>query len=240
MLACVRSAAVFGIDAVPVTSRSTSSFGLPGLDDCRVAGRQRPREPRPHSQRHPEFRLRVPAASHHRQPRAGRRSEGGSSFDLPIALGVLAASGVIARRDVDDVLILGELSLDGGIQAARGVLPIAAAARRRSIRGLLLPARNSSEAAVVDGPATSIPSIAHRSGRGAERSAAGRAVAPSADRRRRTETVARRLLRRPRPGRGAARARDRGGRRAQRRCSSGPPGSGKTMMAKRAAGFCRR
>ena len=75
----------------------------------------------------------------------------GSSFDLPIALGVLAAAGVIRRRDVDDVLILGELSLDGGIQAARGVLPIAAAARRRGIRGLLLPRANGSEAAVVDG-----------------------------------------------------------------------------------------
>src|SRR5262249_22325352 len=89
----------------------------------------------------------------------------GSSFDLPIALGVLAASGVIARRDVDDVLILGatprgdvadvlilgERSLDGGIQAARGVLPVAAAARRRRFRGLLLPFANSREAAVVDG-----------------------------------------------------------------------------------------
>ena len=75
----------------------------------------------------------------------------GASFDLPIALGVLAASGVISRRDVDDVLILGELSLDGGIQAARGVLPIAAAARRRRFRGLLLPLPNSAEAAVVDG-----------------------------------------------------------------------------------------
>src|SRR6476620_4778472 len=67
----------------------------------------------------------------------------GSSFDLPIALGVLAAAGVIARRDVDDVLILGEFSLDGGIQAARGVLPIAAAARRLQFRGLLLPSANS-------------------------------------------------------------------------------------------------
>src|SRR5918996_6082584 len=75
----------------------------------------------------------------------------GTSFDLPIALGVLAASGVIARRDVDDVLILGELSLDGGIQPARGVLPIAAAARRYRYRGLLLPYVNSAEAAVVDG-----------------------------------------------------------------------------------------
>lgn len=75
----------------------------------------------------------------------------GSSFDLPIALGVLAASGLIARRDVDDVLVLGELSLDGAVHAARGVLPIAAAARRQRFSALLLPRPNRAEAAVVEG-----------------------------------------------------------------------------------------
>jgi magnesium chelatase family protein len=75
----------------------------------------------------------------------------GSSFDLPIALGVLAATGVVARRDIDDVLLVGELSLDGGIQPARGVLPVAAAARRERCAGLLLPFRNAAEAAVVEG-----------------------------------------------------------------------------------------
>ena len=63
----------------------------------------------------------------------------GSSFDLPIALGVLAAAGQVARRDIADVLLLGELSLDGGIQAARGVLPIAAAARRHGCRAHAAP-----------------------------------------------------------------------------------------------------
>ena len=75
----------------------------------------------------------------------------GSLFDLPIALGVLAASGLIKRRNVDDIMLLGELSLDGGIQGARGVLPIAAAARRQRFRSLLLPSRNRAEAAVVEG-----------------------------------------------------------------------------------------
>src|SRR5262249_56456438 len=77
--------------------------------------------------------------------------KGGSSFDLPIALGVLAATGCITRRNVDDVLLLGELSLDGGIQSARGILPVAAAARRDRFRGLLLPRANQTEAAVVTG-----------------------------------------------------------------------------------------
>src|SRR5690606_19399375 len=77
--------------------------------------------------------------------------KGGSSFDLPIALGVLAASGQLGRRDISDVLLMGELSLDGAIQAARGVLPVAAAARRHRYRGLLLPHPNWAEAAVVEG-----------------------------------------------------------------------------------------
>src|SRR6185295_4658803 len=75
----------------------------------------------------------------------------GSSFDLPIALGVLAATGLVARRDVDDVLLLGELSLDGGIHPTRGVLPVAAAARRERFAALLLPRPNHAEAAVVEG-----------------------------------------------------------------------------------------
>ena len=75
----------------------------------------------------------------------------GSSFDLPIALGLLAAAGRLARRDVDDTLVLGELSLDGGIQTARGVLPIAAAARRDGSARCCCRHPNRAEAAVVEG-----------------------------------------------------------------------------------------
>ena len=75
----------------------------------------------------------------------------GASFDLPIALGVLAAGGLLGRREVDDILLIGALSLDGGIQPTRGVLPVAAAARRGGYRGLLLPVDNQSEAAAVHG-----------------------------------------------------------------------------------------
>jgi magnesium chelatase family protein len=75
----------------------------------------------------------------------------GASFDLPIALGILAASGVVERRLIADFVLLGELSLDGSIHATRGVLPIAAAARRDGLRGILLPAANASEAAIVSG-----------------------------------------------------------------------------------------
>jgi magnesium chelatase family protein len=70
---------------------------------------------------------------------------------LPIALGILAAQGIVERRDIADIVILGELSLDGAIQPARGVLPIAAGARRDGIASVLLPRANASEAAIVSG-----------------------------------------------------------------------------------------
>jgi magnesium chelatase family protein len=75
----------------------------------------------------------------------------GSAFDLPIALGILAAQGIVERRAIPDVVVLGELSLDGGIQPARGVLPIAAAARREGLASVMLPRANAAEAAVVQG-----------------------------------------------------------------------------------------
>jgi magnesium chelatase family protein len=151
MLACVRTAAVFGIEASTVNVEVDVSFGLPGftmvgLPDPSVReSRDRVRSAiRNSGFEFPEHRITVNLA-----PADIRKA--GSSFDLPIALGVLAASGVVARRNVDDVLLLGELSLDGGIQSARGVLPIAAAARRQRFNGLLLPRLNRAEAAVVEG-----------------------------------------------------------------------------------------
>ena len=151
MLACVRTAAVYGIEACTVSVEVDVSFGLPGftmvgLPDASVReSRDRVRSAiRNSGFEFPEHRVTVNLA-----PADIRKA--GSSFDLPIALGVLAASGAVTRRNVDDVLLLGELSLDGGIQAARGVLPIAAAARRDRFAGLLLPRPNHAEAAVVQG-----------------------------------------------------------------------------------------
>jgi magnesium chelatase family protein len=151
VLACVRTAAVFGIDACLVQVEVDVSFGLPtfqmvGLPDASVReSRDRVRSAiRNSGFEFPPHRVTVNLA-----PADIRKA--GSSFDLPIALGVLAAGGQIARRDIAGILLLGELSLDGGIQPARGVLPIAAAARRHGCGALLLPHANSSEAAVVDG-----------------------------------------------------------------------------------------
>jgi magnesium chelatase family protein len=142
---------VFGIEASPVQVEVDVSFGLPGfqmvgLPDASVReSRDRVRSAiRNSGYAFPPHRVTVNLA-----PADIRKA--GSSFDLPIAIGVLAAAGTISRRDIADVLLLGELSLDGGIQSARGVLPVAAAARRHRCRGLLLPYPNTGEAAVVEG-----------------------------------------------------------------------------------------
>ncbi|HEY3381433.1 MAG TPA: YifB family Mg chelatase-like AAA ATPase [Vicinamibacterales bacterium] len=149
MLACLRTAAVFGVDAYPVHVEVDVTFGLPsftmvGLPDPSVReSRDRVRSAiRNSGFEFPPHRITVNLA-----PADVRKA--GSSFDLPIALGVLAASGVVERRRVDDIVLLGELSLDGGIQATRGVLPIAAAARREGLSAILLPSGNAQEAAIV-------------------------------------------------------------------------------------------
>ncbi len=75
----------------------------------------------------------------------------GSAYDLPIALGILAASGALPEARLDEYAALGELSLDGRVKPVRGALPIAAAVRRRGLRGILLPTGNTREAAVIEG-----------------------------------------------------------------------------------------
>lgn len=74
----------------------------------------------------------------------------GASYDLPLAIGILAASGQAAFRETDQYLIMGELSLDGSIRPIKGVLPIAIEARKKGYKGFVLPVGNAREAAVVD------------------------------------------------------------------------------------------
>lgn len=75
----------------------------------------------------------------------------GSSFDLPIALSILASDGFIPAGSLDGLAAVGELSLDGGLHGVRGVLPIAAAARKHGIPGLLVASENVREASSVSG-----------------------------------------------------------------------------------------
>lgn len=75
----------------------------------------------------------------------------GSAYDLPLAIGVLSASGQISATKLEDYMFMGELSLDGSLQRIKGALPIALAARRDGFKGLVLPDANAMEAAVVEG-----------------------------------------------------------------------------------------
>ena len=75
----------------------------------------------------------------------------GAGFDLPIAVGILAAMGEVNDRMLEQTMLVGELSLDGSLRPVRGVLPIAAKAREEGLRHLIVPAGNAAEAAVVEG-----------------------------------------------------------------------------------------
>jgi len=75
----------------------------------------------------------------------------GSGFDLPMAVGILTATGIVPKDSCADHLILGELSLDGLIRPIKGALPMAMAAKENRLRGVFLPVENAAEAAVVEG-----------------------------------------------------------------------------------------
>lgn len=75
----------------------------------------------------------------------------GSAYDLPLAAAILASSEQINADKLESYLLMGELSLDGGLQPIKGALPIAVKARDEGFKGLILPAQNAPEAAVVDG-----------------------------------------------------------------------------------------
>src|SRR5438445_2219767 len=152
MLARVRSGALRGIDALVVDVEVDVSSGLPhtttvGLPDgaVREASDRIRAALRNAGFEYPQRRVTVNLAP------AGVRKEG-PHYDLPIALGVLAAEAKPPLPDLASWCILGELGLDGRVHGVRGVLPIAAAAKRAALRGLIVPAVNASEAALANGP----------------------------------------------------------------------------------------
>ncbi len=74
----------------------------------------------------------------------------GSSYDLPIALGVLKSSGQITAPDMEKYVVMGELALDGNLRPIKGALPIAIEARKQGFKGFILPSENANEAAIVN------------------------------------------------------------------------------------------
>ena len=151
MLATVLSCALVGIDAHPVQVEVDLAAGLPqtatvGLPDHVVReSKDRVRSALRNSGFDiPPRRITVNLAPAH------LRKEG-AAYDLPIALGILAATGHETRRGLADVIVAGELALDGSVRSIRGALSIATAARALGCTRLLVPQVNAAEAAVVSG-----------------------------------------------------------------------------------------
>lgn len=149
MLVKTYGSAVFGINAATITIECDVTKGvrflLVGLADHAVK----------ESQQRIESSLRICGYHWPKQKivvnmaPADLRKEG-SAFDLPMAIGILAASEQIQTHKLDRYVMMGELSLDGSLQPARGALPIAINARKEGFEGLILPRDNAREAAVVD------------------------------------------------------------------------------------------
>ncbi|MDJ0554734.1 MAG: YifB family Mg chelatase-like AAA ATPase [Microcoleaceae cyanobacterium MO_207.B10] len=151
MLARVWSASIVGIEAIKVGVEVDVSGGLPkvvvvGLPDAAV---QESKERVKATLKNCGYAFPMRKILVNLTP-ADLRKEG-PSFDLPISMGILAASEQISADLLGDHLFLGELSLDGTLRPIAGILPIAAAAKKMGISGLVVPAANAKEAAVVKG-----------------------------------------------------------------------------------------
>ena len=150
MLVKTFASAVTGIDAVTVTIEVNVSRGvrffLVGLPDNAVKESQQRIESafRTLGFKWPGKQVVINMAP------ADIRKEG-SAYDLPLAVGILAADENIGFTELESFLMMGELSLDGSLQPVKGVLPIAIKAREEGFKGIILPAKNSREAAVVKG-----------------------------------------------------------------------------------------
>src|SRR5262245_57426729 len=152
MLARVRSATLFGVDAIPLFVECDISRGLPGIhtvglpdaavresaDRVRAAIRNAGFEV-------PPRRITISLAP------ADLRKQG-SALDLPIALGILAANGDLPAAPLADLLVLGELALDGGVRRVPGCLPATLLARRCGLGGVIVPRGNREEALSISGP----------------------------------------------------------------------------------------
>ncbi|MFP4622674.1 MAG: magnesium chelatase domain-containing protein, partial [Gemmatimonadota bacterium] len=151
MLATIRSGAVLGVDAYPVRVEVDLARGLPSMTVVGLAqgavreGRDRVTAALSNSGFEVPIRRITINLAPADVPKAG------SAFDLPIALGILAAAGVVPSGAADDLCCVGELGLDGRLRPVRGVLAIALQSRATGSGPLIVPASNAAEATVIEG-----------------------------------------------------------------------------------------
>ena len=152
MLARALSAYVIGIDAhlseveVEIAARGRPHFSMVGLPD---AAMKESRDRIKAALKNIGFNFPLKQITINLAP-ADLKKEG-SSFDLPIAVGIVAAEGIIPANPLSDYIIAGELSLDGRVKPVKGALSIALEAKKKGVKGVILPRENVAEAAVVAG-----------------------------------------------------------------------------------------
>ncbi len=154
MLVKTFGSAVYGVDALTITVEVTTGFGggnadikyfMVGLPDSAIRESWQRVEA---ALRHTGFQMPRQKIVVNLSP-ADIKKEG-TSYDLSIAVGILAASNQIISDEIGKYLIMGELSLDGSILPIKGALPIAIQARKEKFKGFILPKQNAREAAIVN------------------------------------------------------------------------------------------